>query len=401
MTTDTPQQTIEYVRDPRGTLFAVERVRAAAWDPAYLDPPACEIADVRIVELRTPADLDDLPGWLRLEVIEDAPFRVAEAVPVYVVSEAGTATGLWNASPYFTITATSVDDYIRAAASAILAPAPAPYEAARCALTVRRYASTSLLFGPFVVLEADVRERWLHRTFAHADALAYEVLLERLAIDAPEIASTLRFLRDAEIAGNAEFLDFAFDRQALLEQASPWRYYESPDDFGPALAAVRGWIRRYRGAYANHYHAVVAASRAALRDLESIEVTANALRQLNALAGIGRATGIIALHALDRSGGRLSALAEEPDQEAARTSDVTLGARHPAIEDARNAAAAVRAALEVQRRRLAQHAAHLVLDREEVPALDRLLQALTAADVDGIERILDARLTAHIDQLIA
>lgn len=373
VTTDTPQQTIEYVRDPRGTLFAVERVRAAAWDPAYLDPPAREIADVRIVELRTPADLDDLPGWLRLEAIEDVPLRVAEAVPVYAASEVGTTTGLWDASPYFTTGVTSVDEYIRAAASAILAPAPAPYEAARCVLTVRRYSVTSSVLAPFVSLESD----------------------------APEVASTLRFLRDAEIADNAEFLDFAFDRRALLEQASPWRYYESPDDFGPALAAVRGWIRRYRGAYANHYHAVVAASRAALRDLESIEVTANALRQFNALAGIGRATGMIALHALDCSRGRLSALAAEPDQAAARTSGVTLGAGHPAIEDARNAAAAVRAALEVQRRRLAQHAAHLVLDREEVPALDPLLQALTAADVDGIERILDARMTAHIEQLIA
>lgn len=401
MTTDTPQQTIEYVRDPRGTLFAVERVRAAAWDPAYLDPPAREIADVRIVELQTPVDLDDLPGWLRIEAIEDVPLRVAEAVPVYAASEVGTTTGLWDASPYFTTTAVSVDEYIRAAASAILAPVPAPYDAARCALTVRRYSVTSSVLASFVSLESDARERWLRCSFADADALAYEVLLERLAADGPEVASTLRFLRDAEIADNAEFLDFAFDRRALLEQASPWRYYESPDDFGPALAAVRGWIRRYRGAYANHYHAVVAASRAALRDLESIEVTANALRQLNALAGIGRATGIIALHALDRSRGRLSALAAEPDQGAARTSDVTLGAGHPAIEDARTAALAVRAALEVQRRRLAQHAAHLVLDREEVPALDRLLQALTAADVDGIERILDARLTAHIEQLIA
>ena len=50
---------------------------------------------------------------------------------------------------------------------------------------------------------------------------------------------------------------------------------------------------------------------------------------------------------------------------------------------------------------LAARVAHLVLDRTEVPALDRLLQALTAADIDGLERILDDRLTSHIETLLS
>jgi hypothetical protein len=41
-----------------------------------------------------------------------------------------------------------------------------------------------------------------------------------------------------------------------------------------------------------------------------------------------------------------------------------------------------------------------VLAREEVPALDRLLQAITASDLDGLERVLDARLVAHIEALL-
>ncbi len=36
-----------------------------------------------------------------------------------------------------------------------------------------------------------------------------------------------------------------------------------------------------------------------------------------------------------------------------------------------------------------------------MPALDRVLQAITASDIDGIERVLDERLAAHIDRLLA
>lgn len=42
-----------------------------------------------------------------------------------------------------------------------------------------------------------------------------------------------------------------------------------------------------------------------------------------------------------------------------------------------------------------------VLARPGVPALDRLLQAIVASDLDGIDRVLDDRLATHIDQLLA
>ncbi len=402
MTTHPIHQTIEYARDADGVLFAIERIRTDAWDPAYLDPPGPEVADARIVELPAPIDLDSLPAWLRIEVTEQTPLRVAEAAPAYATSESNTITALWDASPYRTTTTTSVEEYIRAAASAILAPAPAPYEAARGALTIRRYATTSALLAPFIELDSDPRERWLQRTFADAEALAYEVLIERLMTDAPEVASTLRFLRAAEIADNADYLDLAFDRRALLEQASPWRYYESSTDFAPALAAAHAWIRRYQGAYERHYRKVVRDVRSLeQRVLTNIDVAANGLRQLNALAGIGRAQGLIALHTLDHAQARLSALPSEPDRDTARTGDVTLGREHPALEDARRAASTVRDALETQRRAFAQRTVQLVLERKNAAPLDQLLDALAAANIDGIERVLDERLTAHIQQLIA
>ena len=66
----------------------------------------------------------------------------------------------------------------------------------------------------------------------------------------------------------------------------------------------------------------------------------------------------------------------------------------------REAAETVRAALEQQRARLASRAAHLVLAREEVPALDRLLQVIAASDFGGLERVLDTRLAEHIEALL-
>ena len=41
-----------------------------------------------------------------------------------------------------------------------------------------------------------------------------------------------------------------------------------------------------------------------------------------------------------------------------------------------------------------------MLARPGVPDLDRLLQAIAASDLDGIERVLSEDLAAHIEQLL-
>lgn len=132
---------------------------------------------------------------------------------------------------------------------------------------------------------------------------------------------------------------------------------------------MRAWGARYRVAYAAHYRVV-------LRE------AAEALRRLDAMRALGPPAG----------GAVLAAFAA-----AARTAEVTLGALPLSLA----AVDAVRAALEQQRTRLAARTAHMVLARDEVPALDRLLQTITASDLGRIERVLDARLAAHIEVLLA
>jgi hypothetical protein len=64
--------------------------------------------------------------------------------------------------------------------------------------------------------------------------------------------------------------------------------------------------------------------------------------------------------------------------------------------EAHGAVAAVHEALEVQRGRLARRVVQLELARADVPALDRLLRSLAAAELRGIERVLDDELAGHL-----
>ena len=59
------------------------------------------------------------------------------------------------------------------------------------------------------------------------------------------------------------------------------------------------------------------------------------------------------------------------------------------------------AALEDCRRALSTALAGLALDRAGVPGLDRLLQAIAASELDGLARVLDERLAAHVEALPA
>ena len=77
-----------------------------------------------------------------------------------------------------------------------------------------------------------------------------------------------------------------------------------------------------------------------------------------------------------------------------------LGGEPAVFAQAEEAAEQVARALELQRGRLASQTVRFVLERESVPSLDRLLQAITASDLGGIERALDDGLARHIDRLL-
>jgi hypothetical protein len=223
---------------------------------------------------------------------------------------------------------------------------------------------------------------------------------ERAGSPAHEAVAALRYLREAEIPESAtEYAELAIDRRVLLEQASPWRYF-SGGPFAAALQAVRAWQRSYRLAYDRHYRKVVAGAQRAGEQLRAAAPAAEALRRFDAMAVLGAPLGVAGLDAYDAARAALEELPTDPDPDLPRTAGVTLGLEPALFGEARDAVAAVLAALEAQRQRLASETVRAVLGRPGVSDLDRLLQAIGASDLDGIERVLTPELAAHIERLL-
>ena len=405
-----------YDRDEFGAPFAIEIVEARRWSRALLDPPPPERADTRIVTLLENAPPAGLPRWLH---VETPALRVAEVAARYEArngqraparrrrdrSALARGRALWPWSPHHRPPAASLDGFLAAGAAALRHPAPVPAgREERLALISELVAGRPAPFAPLATLQADALERWLAYAFRDPDAFADALLLERIESsgdgDAGETVAALRFLREAEVAGgSSEYAELLIDRRALLEQASPWRYVEGAP-FAGALAAVQAWVGRYRQAYRSHYRAVVARADEVRSALRAAEPAATALGRLDDVSALGPPAGEQALDQY-RAAAALDAFPQEPDLDAARTASVTLG-REPALfGEAVAAASAVRRALDVQRRRLASSTVRMVLARPGVAALDRLLQAIGASDVEAIEHVLDDALAAHIEALLA
>ncbi len=394
---------VRYERDEAGVAYAVEYVTADAWADALAEPPAIELADVRVVRLRRGRAPSELPGWLRVEL---TPLRLAETAPAYGRTAAATAEPAasvtsWRWSPHFREAGPGAAEFLAAGAAGLRHPLPAPADARRrlAALVAFGRGRETPLGGIAAVAArgADALERWLQCTFSTPDAFADAILIERMDdAGAREAVEALRFLRAAQVCGGAaEQRELALDRAALLEQASAWRFVEGAP-FAGALAAVRGWRARYERAYARQYADVVRERDTLARELEAARAAVDALRRLDAIGALGPALGAAAIARWEDARTALAALPAEPERGAAHTARVELGGRPPQFATARATVAAVREALDAQRERLARRIVRMELARAELPALDRLLQAIAAADLDGIERVLDDDLARHI-----
>ena len=410
-----PARYVIYGRDEHDSPYAIEVVEAERWEDALLEPPPPALADVRVVRLARGAPPSGSPRWLRVEVrdqrvAEVAARYVATATPAAapatgtldtVVAEAGRA--LWPWSPHYRAPGATTTEFLAAGATALRHSDPAPAEESRrLALIADFAADRAPPLAQLATLRAEAPGRWLRYAYDDPDQFAEALLLERLREQAPaEVAGALRFLAQAEVPADLpEHAELAIDRRVLREQASPWRYFDG-QSFAGALSAAQAWRRRYRMAYETHYRALTAPADELRARLEEGGAAAAALERLDGVRSLGPPAGAAALRAYATARAALDALPAEPDGQQARTAGVTLGLPPAAFEEAEAAIAAVRRALEQQLRRLASRTVRIVLERQRVAALDRLLQAITASDVGGIERALDDRLAAHIDRLLA
>ena len=416
MTTTRDTRYVVYERDADGVPFSIEVVEADTWDPSVLEAPAPERADARLVRLRggMPPPAREWPRWLRVEA---APRRAAEGRAAYAV-EGGTSTdggaldawtrriaevgrSLWPWSPYYRTPGATLDEYLLAGAAALGHPRPAPTERDRRLETLVGFCEgRDAPFGALASARGEVLERLLAQSFGDPDAFADALLLERIEELDADVARELGFLRAAEVPADAQaYVELAIDRRVLLAQASPWRFVEG-EPFAAPLAAVRAWRQRYERAYAAHYRSAVAARTEVRRELAEAGRLAAALERLNRISRLGPRVGERAIIEYRAALEAVESLPAEPEAGAPRTAGVVIGRDPRVFLEAPAVAAALRAAFDEQRRRLSSATVRMILSRQGVPALDRLLQAITASDLESLDRVLDEALTAHIDALL-
>ena len=387
-------------RDANETVYAIEVIEADRWDEAFLHHDRAE-ADVRIVQLRGGEPPDPLPAWLAVELI---PRRVAEATAAYATAPAAAslAATLWPRSPSHRGPGASLDEFIGAGAEALRYPNPTPVDRRRRLLIVRNFAAgRGDPLHRIAELDGELLERLLRIVFETPQRFAEQLAVERIAAEgAREVSEVLHFLAGAEVASGPGFGELAIDRRVLREQASPWRYLDGKP-FTSALAAAQAWQRRYRVAYQAHYLSVITRADDLRARLDHASQAAMALERLNLIRALGPPAGVAALFAFAEARDALAALPAEANGEAPLTAGVVLGGEPAVFTQAEEAAEQVARALELQRGRLASQTVRLVLERESVPSLDRLLQAISASDLGGIERALDDQLARHIDRLLS
>lgn len=406
---DVEARSVEYHRDTSGTLFAVERIETSAWRREYLDAPPVEVADARIVRLRQDLVPPDTPSWL---LVERAARGVADLEADYA-ADGGPAAGarerrLWLASPHWRERRLPLRSYLDAALAALATPGSVPaalLQSEPAALeSLRRFAEEHTDREPWRTVAAAAAapcERWLQVCFAEPDGLADELLLQRLAAEGEgEAVRLLRYLRGARIVEDTpERVELAVDRRALLEQASPWRHFESRD-LGAAWPAVRAWITRYRAEYERWYQLALTDLEDTREALAAVEPQRTMLARLDRIASLGRPDGLEVANGLERIAAAIEALPPVSDPGEPTTGGLALGGTFEAAGEATSAISSLARASERRQRRLAGALASIVMGRADVEPIDRVLQALLAADLDDLDRVLNPEVQSQIEALL-
>lgn len=345
-----PQQEVAYFRDPDGTSFAAEIARASRWASHLLLPPDEVVADIRIAFLDQPAvpASVDCPPWLVVLAASD------ELEPARVVQSALRA---WADCPMYRGPGPAPEEYVAAGFQALCPPHPAcePGPSARESLSRFLRERTGNL-GALGDLGRDGFNRAVRISWATPDDLVEAILCERIRDEGGASVLDLRaYLRAAEIAPESpEFCGLAYERIAILDRLRPLRFFTEASDFDRAVEDARAWRGRFDRAYAAHYRWVVGAAHGVLREADPALRAAVELDRLNRQ---GRPVGVDALARLRRSVLELRALPDEMDGSRPVMAGVPLGRAPDALGEAGLAAAAVKAALEVQHFRASSEAA--------------------------------------------
>lgn len=333
-----------FFTDPFGTPYAVEVVTADAWDPALAVPPDVHQADARVVICPEPAPPRS-PGWLVALVEEPGAVDVDEI--------AALASRAWLRSPYHRAPGAPASDYVTAGFQAFCPPhppcPPGPQAREMLVTFARRRGG---VFAPLGEEGRDGFDRWLRVAWRSPGHFARAVLVERMAeAGEREALAMVAFVEEAEVWPDGDTVALAEQRRSLIERLTPLRYFADPAGWDEARAEALEWRGVYQAAYLAHFRRVARQATDTLGDLLPAITASDLLRTLNRERRNGQPIGQDALERLRRAVAEIGAIPAAPDMDRARTGGVTLGRSPSAFADARLAAAAVLAAVEVQRRR--------------------------------------------------
>ena len=329
--------------DPFGTLFEVQVLVHDRWDDALREPPPVAVADVRIVLLRHGELPHDLPGWLAACALSRGEVHV-ERLPM-------AAARLWRRSPHHRKPGPLPEAYVRAGFDALCAPhGPSAFGSEGRDILI---AFARGRFGPLGRLAEEGRdgfERWLRVCWSTPAALARAILIERIAdAGAGRAATAIRRLDAAAIEPASSFATLRHEREEIAARLDPLQYFVRLSEFNAAVEDAEAWWQRYAEAYAAHYRRVAASAETELSELVAAMAAAEMLRVFNHSKRRGAPVGDQALAHLGAALGEIVSLASSPSS--VPVPEIALGGVPRVFEEARLAAAAVLAAVEVQRRR--------------------------------------------------